>query len=148
MGACRRTLSHAGHRADEHFIVISLSAIMIILSIILSMMQQINYIITWKAIKDAAYESAMPCWLSPSNALMSTCKEFDTIVFLIRESQSCWTRGIFLMVMYPRFLLLQCPITFALVLVKHSTSPCTISKANLVGRWVCGALLGSQGQTC
>jgi hypothetical protein len=41
---------------DNNHTVISLSAIVITLSIILSMMQQVNYIIAWKAIKVAAYE--------------------------------------------------------------------------------------------
>jgi len=71
---------------DHPFSVISLSAIVITLSIILSMMQQVNYIIAWKAIKIAAYENAKARSSNPSYALISTYNEFDTILFLIRKS--------------------------------------------------------------
>jgi hypothetical protein len=76
----------AGVHTDTLFPVISLSAIVIILSIILSMIQQINYLIAWNAIKVAAYENAKARSNNPSYALVSTYNEFDTILFLIRKS--------------------------------------------------------------
>lgn len=65
--------------------MISLSAIVITLSIVLSMIQQINYIIAWKAIKDAAHQLAKDGPTNPSYAFVTTYNEFDTILFLIRK---------------------------------------------------------------
>lgn len=67
------------------FTVISLSAIVITLGTVLSMIQQINYIIAWKAIKEAAYLNAVARQRNQSYAFITTYNELDTIVFLIRE---------------------------------------------------------------
>ncbi len=49
------------------------------------MIQQINFIVAWKAIRDAAYQSALAHRANPSYAFVSTYNEFDTILFVIRE---------------------------------------------------------------
>ncbi|KAF7512792.1 hypothetical protein GJ744_000359 [Endocarpon pusillum] len=64
--------------------MISLSAIVITLSTVLSMIQQVNYIVAWMAIKDAAYMNAVGRQRNPSYAFVTTYNELDTIVFLIR----------------------------------------------------------------
>jgi hypothetical protein len=49
------------------------------------MIQQINYIVAWKAIKDAAWESTLAHLANPSYAFIGTYNELDTILFLIRK---------------------------------------------------------------
>lgn len=78
------------------------------------MVQQINYIVAWKAIRDAAYQSAMIHWTNPSYAFVSTYNELDTILFLIREFDGVEQQALFNI---PRVLLLQCSITLVLILV-------------------------------
>ncbi|ERF71206.1 hypothetical protein EPUS_07889 [Endocarpon pusillum Z07020] len=70
--------------ASSLVLLISLSAIVITLSTVLSMIQQINYIVAWMAIKDAAYLNAGDRQSNPSYAFITTYNELDTIVFLIR----------------------------------------------------------------
>lgn len=50
------------------------------------MIQQINYIVTWKAIRDAAFDRAI---VNLDNPFISTYNLLDTICFLTRESGSC-----------------------------------------------------------
>lgn len=54
------------------------------------MIQQVNFIVAWKAIRDAAYQNALAHLDNPSYAYVSTYNELDTILFLIREF-SCYT---------------------------------------------------------
>jgi hypothetical protein len=49
------------------------------------MIQQVNFIVTWKAIRDAGYENAVAHWKDPSYAFVGTYNDLDTTVSLIRE---------------------------------------------------------------
>jgi hypothetical protein len=48
------------------------------------MVQQVHYIIAWKAIRDAAWQTAMAHFTNASYAFISTFNMFDTILFLLR----------------------------------------------------------------
>lgn len=67
--------------------MISLAAIVIGLSIFLSMMQQVHYIIRWRDIVEAIYENAKLAAENDSYAVVSSFNVFDTVLSLIRRSR-------------------------------------------------------------
>jgi hypothetical protein len=72
-------------------VVIPMAAIVISVGIVCSMSQQVHFIVSWKDIRDAAYESAVNNPIGSAATFMSTYNETDTNLFLIRKlpSHSC-----------------------------------------------------------
>jgi hypothetical protein len=51
----------------------------------MSMIQQIHFIVAWKAIRDATYQIALAYMQNSTYLFVSTFNELDTTLFLIRE---------------------------------------------------------------